>query len=164
MSIAANIANKVATCRLTREEEALLRACVLQGEAAVVAWKEWTSLVDPERVPPEDYALLPLLYRNLHDQGVEPSLLVRLKGLYRRSWCENQLKLRELAALVQSFREARIQSLLLHGALSGVHCRELGLRPVIGVGILVREEMAGAAMELLKLQGWSALVGNPERQ
>jgi hypothetical protein len=143
-------------CRPTPEQELLLRAALLQGEAAAAAWEEWRARVDINRVDAGSYRLLPLLYANLRSLGAarEP-LLEKLKGIYRHTWYKNNLLLHRTAGLLRHFRETGLDVLVLKGAaLLALYYEDLGLRPMADIDILVREERAGLTASLLQGQGW----------
>ena len=143
-------------CRPTPEQELLLRAALLQGEAAAAAWEEWRARVDIDRVDAGSYRLLPLLYANLRSLGaVSEPLLEKLKGIYRHTWYKNNLLLHRTAGLLRSFSERDLEVLVLKGAaLLTLYYEDLGLRPMADIDILVREERAGRAASLLQGQGW----------
>ncbi|HYA13731.1 MAG TPA: hypothetical protein VEF33_05270, partial [Syntrophales bacterium] len=61
-------------CLPTAQQEALLRASLLQGEEALMAWDYWKSNTDMNRIDQGSYRLLPLLYRNLSLHGVKDPL------------------------------------------------------------------------------------------
>lgn len=132
-----------------------MQAALLHGDAARMAWEQWRSTIDIERIDAGSHRLLPLLYRNLRALGVDDPLMGKLKGVYRRSWYENQLLLRNLATLVRQFHEAGIETMLLKGAaLVLLHYREHGVRPMVDGDVLVRTEHALAAVHMLERIGW----------
>src|SRR5207237_7629349 len=96
----------------TREQERLLRAALLRGPLALEAWDEWKAGADMDPLDAGSYRLLPQLYRNLHRQGVDEPVLVLFRGIYRRTWYENQLRFHQLAGLLRSFRDAGIDTMV----------------------------------------------------
>ncbi|MHC5833634.1 MAG: nucleotidyltransferase family protein, partial [Nostoc sp.] len=82
--------------RPTPAQELLLQASLLKEKAALTAWEQWRSSVDIEVLDAESYVLLPQLYQNLLAHGVEDPHMARLKGIYRRNWCANQLQIKAL--------------------------------------------------------------------
>jgi len=74
----------------TAQQELLLRASLLKGKQATDAWEEWISTVDIDHLDLGSLRTLPLLYRNLHTQGVKHPLMSKLRGIYRLSWYKNQ--------------------------------------------------------------------------
>ena len=72
----------------------LLEAALGDGEAAVAAAREWSLLVDLDRIDFGSFRLLPLLVRNLERLDIELPSSDRLRGIYRRCWYRNQVLLR----------------------------------------------------------------------
>ena len=140
----------------TQQQELLLRAALLQGNEATDAWYEWKSSVDVDRLDPGSLRLLPLLYWNLRTHGVKDSLTNRFKGVYRLTWYENQMLFHNMATLLRSFHNAGIQTMILKGAaLTLLHYRDYGLRPLGDFDVLVHTEQASAAINLLSRLGWT---------
>lgn len=147
----------------TRQQELLLRAALLQGKDAIDAWHEWKSNVDIDRLDQGSRRLLPLLYRNLRAHGVKDPLMNRFKGIYRLTWYENQMLFHNMATLLRSFHNAGIQTMLLKGAaLTLLHYRDYGLRPLGDFDVLVHTEQALAAISLLRKLGWIPKSRSPE--
>ena len=142
-------------CWPTRQQELLLRAALLPGKNAIEAWEEWKSSVDIDQIDPGSHRLLPLLYRNLHIHEVKDPLMEKFKGVYRLTWYKNQMAFQNMATLLRSFHEAGIQTMILKGAaLTQVHYRDYGLRPMVDFDILVHTEQSLAAINLLMKSGW----------
>ena len=81
-------------CWPTREQELLLQAALMQGKETIDAWEAWKSTVEIAQIDQGSYRLLPLLYKNLRDHGVEDPWADTLKGVYRSTWYKNQLLFR----------------------------------------------------------------------
>lgn len=62
------------------------------------------------------YRLLPLLFHNLHTQGIEDPFLKRFKGVYRNTWYKNQILFHAVTPLLNCFHDADIKTLILKGA------------------------------------------------
>src|SRR2546422_8135768 len=126
-----NKANGNVDCWPTWQQELLLRAALLQGKNSIEAWEKWKSSTDINQLDLGSHRLLPQLYRNLHVQGVKDRLLEKFKGIYRRTWCDNQLLFHEVSALLRSLGDAGIETIVLKGAaLALLHYRDCGLRPM----------------------------------
>src|SRR5436190_3352548 len=95
-------------CWPTAQQEMLLRAALLQGQDAIEAWTRWKSSVDLQHLDAGSRRLLPQLYRNLRDQGIDDPFVTGLKTLYRRTWSDNQLLFHEVSSLLVAFRNAGI--------------------------------------------------------
>jgi len=150
------ITDSTGGCWPTPLQELLLKATLLKTNAALQAWEEWYGQDGLERLDNGSYRLLPLTYRNLQGLGYQDPVLMKLKGISRRAWCENHLVFRRMAPVLAAFYRAGISTLLLKGAaLTLLHYQDFGLRPMQDLDILVPEERALDAVALLEEQGWS---------
>ncbi|MCT7975621.1 nucleotidyltransferase family protein [Laspinema olomoucense] len=141
----------------TLAQKRLLQAAVEKSEKAIAYWQEWSELVDIETLDSESYRLLPLLYRNLSQYEISDRSLVKLKGVYRRTWCENQLIFKHLSEILQQFKSASIPSLLIKdAALCLLHYSDIGERMINNFEILVGSQDAVKAMTLLAKMGWKS--------
>ncbi len=143
-------------CWPTPLQELLLKAALLKTDDALLSWKEWYGQDGLERMDNGSYRLLPLAYRNLERLGYTDPVLMKLKGVNRRAWCENHMIFRRMAPVLTEFHQAGIPTMLLKGAgLTLLHYRDFGLRPMQDLDILVPEEQALDAVSLLESRGWS---------
>lgn len=148
----------------THQQGLLLRAALLQGEDALAAWEEWKAGVDIQRLDVGSYRLLPLLYRNLSLHGVNDPLMATFKGVYRNTWCKNQLLFNKVSSVLRAFHEAGIQTMLLKGAALTInYYRDYGLRPMSDFDILVPTTQASAAIKVLKKLGWESAFEQPDK-
>jgi len=142
-------------CWPTAEQELLLQAALLEGQPVIDAWQQWTSRVDIDDVDPGSYRLLPLVYRNLLGQGVTDPLLDKLKGVYRKTWFENQLLFHRMARVLQALHGEGIETLVLKGAaLVPLYYRDYGLRPMQDFDLLVHPGDLARTIALLREMGW----------
>ena len=142
-------------CQPTPLQALLLRAALLDGEAAFKAWRQWYGENGLERLDHGSFRLLPLLYWNLHRQGVQHPMMGILKGIHRRAWVENRLLYRRLAPMLETIHRAGIPTLLLKGASLGrLHYPDVGLRPMNDLDILVPEARTMETIRLLEERGW----------
>lgn len=143
-----------AISQLTAQQKLLLKAALLQGEEAVRSWQQWIAQVDIEKIETDSYRLLPLVYRNLSEHGVV-DLPARLKGVYRRTWLENQVVVQQLTTILQEFQNANVEVVLLKdAALSIFDYPDFGLRTIHNFNLLVRPNRALTAIQLLEKIGW----------
>jgi hypothetical protein len=91
--------------------------------------------------------LLPLLYRPLAAADPRSPRLGRVKGVYRRTWYDNQLLMACAGEAAEALRGAGIDALVVGGAAIGLlHYGEVGVRSMSDTRIMVRAaEMAEAA-------------------
>jgi predicted O-methyltransferase YrrM len=148
----------------TQQQKLLLQAALLSGTVAIAAWQQWKSSIDfDDYLDAESFALLPLLYTNLQREEVRDPLMHKLKGIYRRLWCENQIQVQQVEEAVCAFYQAGIPTLLLNGAaLSAKYYREGELRSVRDSQIAVPVNRAEDAIWLRVQAGWKVLSRNQD--
>ncbi|HEY9693251.1 MAG TPA: nucleotidyltransferase family protein [Oculatellaceae cyanobacterium] len=152
-----NLTKEVNSCWPTTEQELLLQAALLTDEKAVKAWEKWKSVVDIDQLDVGSLRLLPLLYTNLRRWGVSDPMMEKFKGLYRQTWCENQLLFYQIADVLKMFQNAGIQTLILKGAaLSLLYYKDYGLRPMADFDILIPLDKRQQAIALLQESSWIA--------
>jgi hypothetical protein len=140
----------------TNSQELLLQAAVLEGDAALGAWRAWQAVDSVTETDPDSRRLFPLLCRNLLAAGADDELIEVLKGTYRRQWLENQLKMQDAARALRVLGDEGIETMVLKGAaLAPSYYQDLGVRPMEDVDVLVRPEQASAAAEALLNAGWA---------
>jgi hypothetical protein len=111
-----------------------------------------------DNLDPGSFRLLPLLYRNLREHGVQEPEMERFKEVYHLTWSQNQLRFHRMAALLRSMHEAGIRTMVLKGAALVLHYyRDPGLRPMVDFDLLVPTQQALAAVDLLAGQGWQPI-------
>jgi hypothetical protein len=143
-------------------EELLLAAALLEGDAAVDAWRRFRAGAEPESLEPQSQQLLPLIYRRLLRQGYQDDAMPRLKGAYRWTWSRNQIFCRSAGAAILDLQAAGIETLVLKGgALALLDYHDLGARAMVDLDVLVRPEQVGRAAEILKTAGWRPVMRRP---
>ena len=139
----------------TAEEESLLKACLAQGDEALLSWRAWRDRVDIENVDIGTQRLLPLLYDNLRTHGVSDPILSRYKNVYRYVWLQNQLLARQAVEVLEVLTAAGVQGMLLKGiALIPLYYSRFGLRPMNDIDVVVRPETGGCSIDALRRAGW----------
>src|SRR6185436_9111345 len=114
MSPRPRIANVASDLLPSKQQKLLLQAALCSEAAALSAWEEWRAGVDLDAyLDDASFALLPLLYTNLSRHGVAHPWMHKLKGIYRRAWCENQVQFQDIEEVICSFHHAGIPTLLL---------------------------------------------------
>lgn len=144
-----------------------VQAAVGDHDDAARAWAALTASVDlADLWDAEVYRLLPLVWRNL-GEDVGTDHIDRLKGIYRKSWVQNQHLLHHAAGVVTRLGEAGIGTLALKGLpLALLYYRDLAARPMGDVDLLVHPDQVTAAWRLLEDLGYrtiSARSPHPSR-
>jgi hypothetical protein len=136
-------------------DELLLRAALLDGQDVERAWRQVRPGLDLDSLTTESTRLLPLAWRNLTRLGIDDPLMPRLKGLYRSAWVRNHVLFQELSNVLEAFGTASIDSILLKGAaLVDRYYKDVGVRPMVDIDLLVRPSDSHPAMALLEGRGW----------
>jgi hypothetical protein len=139
----------------TKTQELLIRAAILGGKEAIDAWQEWTSIVAINEIDDDSRSLLPLLYKNLRNQKINDPSINIYKREYRATWFRTQSLYRNAALPLQSFNNAGIRTMIIKGAaLTTLYYKDLGLRPMNDVDVLVHQDDALASFNLLEKLGW----------
>ncbi len=146
-------------------KDLLLRAALLRHDEAVSAWIRWEGEFGLDSADAASLVLLPQLYRNLMDRGVEPERLSRLKGIYRHQWTKSQ---RQLPALAEAFRvlhRASVPCVLMGGlALRTAYYPEPGLRPLADGDVWIPSGYLLSARKAFLELGWQPLWRSPLRR
>jgi len=139
----------------TERQALLVRAALLAREPALNAWDHWKATGEVGCIDGGSSFLLPVLYRNLVDHGVSGPAVKRAQQAYKVTWLENERRFHEVAALLEVLNAAGIETMILKGAaLALLYYRDLGLRSMGDVDILIRpHDVANAIGTLIEL-GW----------
>jgi hypothetical protein len=140
---------------LSQEQKLFLKACFLSQEGAVSAWRDYQQNFDLDHIDSAAYRLLPLLYRNLSVHYPDAPDMVKLKGIYRKTWYQNQLKLRTATEVLKCLESISVRAMLLNEAalVLGV-LGDYGFRLIYDIHILVPATSALSAINCLTKAGW----------
>ncbi|MGH7523894.1 MAG: nucleotidyltransferase family protein [Gemmatimonadales bacterium] len=140
------------------EQRLLLTAALSSGPAAVAAFDAWSAGVNlAADFSPETVRLLPLVYHNMRREQVQAPVMGRLKGVYRRAWCETQRLFHQVQPRVSELHQAGIPLLLLKGApLALAYYDNVALRPMCDVDIAVPAADVERAIRMLDARKWHA--------
>ena len=95
-----------------------------------------------------------LLYHNLKDLGnrrlIPPEVLEKLKKAYHGNTARNMYLYAELRNIVNAFHNTGLDVIALKGAaLAGIVYNDAGLRPMMDIDLLVREEDVRSAQRIM---------------
>src|SRR5439155_3042903 len=103
--------------------------------------------------------LSPMVYRNLRRAGLKTSLDTLMWDAYVQASRRNQLLLRTLEQVLADLHDADMPTLVLKGAaLTVLHYRDRGTRPMADLDVMVPRELAGHALDTLRAAGWELAV------
>jgi hypothetical protein len=141
----------------------LFRASLLEGQASMEAFDQWSSAVVFDDLDYPSIGLMPLLRWNLKRQGVVHPLMPRIESVGRYLLLETMMKLGAMGTLLSDLNLADIPSLLLWGAsMSQQYYPQVSLRPINRCGVMIRQEDRDRVEERLKQQGWKSFPEHKE--
>ena len=146
--------------RPSPEQELLLKGALLRGSDAVDAWKEWQTKVATGALDAPSQRLLALAWHNLKDQGCDPDSpgMKQARRYHRLAWGRNKMLFHELAVVLKALSAAGIPAMLLKGAaLTARYYKDLGLRPMGDLDILVPTALTEEAIRCLGPLGWKPM-------
>jgi hypothetical protein len=116
-------------------------------------WRRWYEMVCAE-------GLAPLVYHTLHGKNIIPARVdTELRMGYLRNSLRNDLRVRELHQVLGFLTGAGIPAILLKGsALALAVYRNIALRPMEDVDLLVHPEHVQRAQEALQRSGYRASI------
>lgn len=126
-------------------------------DVAALRVEEWQDL----RHLAEVHRLGPMLYERLGRQDlmdfIPAEILADFKEQFRRNSLRNLMLYRELADIARMLKQAGIACIALKGAyLAQFAYPRLGLRPLRDLDILVREDQAAQAFDLIRAKGYAS--------
>lgn len=148
----------------TPSELCLLRAALLEGPLAGEALESWLASLRDEEIArgfsglgSASRRLLPLVYRNAK-AFIPPHLKDAIRLIHHEYWAANQKHLNHLQELLAWFEQKGIPTMVLKGmALSVLHYRDMALRPMSDLDIMVPEDRAPEVIGWFQREGWSSL-------
>gem|GEM_PF-4424442 len=133
-----------------------MKAILLKGEAGSRALREWQVFYESGR--PLDAAslhLLPLLYRRYQEKTGSKELIEKCREVHLAAAKQTLRLFAEGRNVIGLFSKKEIPTLFLKGAvLAEAYYHEHGLRPMSDLDVLVPEERAAEALDLLRKEGW----------
>jgi len=136
-------------------QEILLQACLLKSHKAVTSFHSWKQQIDIKNLDPGSYRLLPLLYSNMRENGIQDPSMAFLKGVFRFHWVKNTLLFKNMRPVLCALHDAGIQTMFLKGwPLAAIYYKNLGTRPMDDLDVLVPFSQAHKAVQVLIEQGF----------
>ncbi|MBE9060366.1 nucleotidyltransferase family protein [cf. Phormidesmis sp. LEGE 11477] len=149
---------------LSLSEKHLLQAALMEENGATAAWQRWRDQVDIEQIETSSYHVLSALYVNLAHHQISDPHMSRLKGIYRRTWYANQLRMKPLRNLLAALRSADVEVLLRRDLALVASCySDAGARLIERFDLQVSLDDVRLAFEVLKQQGWQTDALPPQK-
>ena len=139
--------------RMSSTNILLLKAALLDGDAAIAAYREWRPTLNLVTIPHGQQRLLPLLQRNLTRLGISDPEMDRFRGIRRYFWAQNLKAMTFAKQVFAALDLADVPFIVLKGAaLVACYLEDRSLRPMDDIDILVPEErLADTAAVLVRM-------------
>ena len=148
----------------TEEQNLLLKAALLQGPEVVEYWNKWRSTVEFEDIDNSSQCLLPLLYENLSEHGIDEPILSKYKGVYRMIWYKNQMVVQHISPILEELQTVGVKIMVLNGAaLIEGYNQHQRLRRIGTVDLLVPVDRGPDCVDILFDRGWQPEDGRSRK-
>jgi hypothetical protein len=136
--------------RISPSNLLLLKAALLDGDAAMAAYRAWRPTLDFETIPSGQQRLLPLLQSNLTRLGIEDPLADKFRGIRRYFWVRNLKAMAFAQRVFAALDQMGVPFIVLKGAaLIACYLADRSLRPMEDIDILVPEDRLADAIAVL---------------
>jgi hypothetical protein len=144
----------------TPSDELLLRACLLDNDEAIAAWREWHDHADYTNLDAAQRRLLPLLHENLSRLGVTEAIFEHYRRVSTQLWLQSQMLFRHTAQTLRSLSDIGIRAMVLKGVpLALRYYARPGLRPMGDADVLVDPLSVRPATAYFLSRGWVCVDG-----
>ncbi len=128
----------------------LLRAALLDGEAAERSFRAWRQTLDLETIPYGQQRLLPLLQANMVRLKIDDPMIDRFRGVRRYHWARNLHSMALAHSVFESLRQNEVPFIVLKGAaIVAAYLSDRSLRPMDDIDVLVHDEHVATAVSAL---------------
>lgn len=140
-------------------QEVLLRAALLSGADAIEAWRDLRPQLEMVGAPRAARRLLPLLGVNLRQLGIDDPVAATIEAIRQETLEKNRRLFDAGRNLLAVLAEAGIATLILKGgALIPQQYRDLGIRSMSDLDVVVPTSQAEVALHALEDAGWAARI------
>jgi hypothetical protein len=142
----------------------LLEALLLPQSESRHAWMRWRSRVDINTLSYVDQLLLAALNPSLSEWLKDDPAAGILQGIVRRSWSQNQLRLREGAGLASMLQQGGVSAAVAGPMAWSMKVPPPAIRVITHLTFLIPREQFPRAVELLIKSGWKPFTDLPGEQ
>ena len=134
----------------------LLRALLLPAAEAQLAWREWRVSANLDKLSEEDFFMLPVLGGRLTQWLAGDPAAGIVRGVLRRAWTENQVRLSTLRSTVASLEGAGCGPVLVAGsaAIHLLNTIEGSTRHISDFRVVVPRDRIASTAAALESSGW----------
>lgn len=159
--MAANSGDRTLAFLPTLHQELLAKACLFEDEDARVAWQAWRASTKLDEIDVHSTGLLPLLADKVLRCGFDDPAYNKYRGVQRRTWLHNQLRLVAAATALRRLDAEKIPVMVLAGAvIASTYYETMSLRPIDAVDLHVRPADGLKTLDLLEGLGWRVAPGH----
>lgn len=134
----------------------LVRAALLDGDEARIAWRAWRAVANLDIAPWNELRMLGVIAARIADLEPDAEIRPRVVGFRRKIWTLNQVRLQAAYPAVARLREAGIPLMLIKGsARVTVDPRAAQERFAGDIDALVPHDRQPEAAALLEAQGFT---------
>lgn len=143
---------------------AALQCALLPSRQALEAWARLRERSDElDKTDIATFRMLPMVYRNLRNAGLDEAEMTLLKGVYRQFWLKARITLRSADLAMRRLRAAGVEPVALKGlGLLATAYPESALRPMHDLDFLLRPGEFKRGFEALSAAGWKPLRGGAD--
>jgi hypothetical protein len=150
---------------LRREQELLLRALLAPEAEGRDALARWVAETDFDTLDPASFRLVPALFMRW---GADPAAAPhhgRMKGIYRYFLFRSNLVAAAARPVLAAFAAAGVEAVAIKGLALGLrYHKNVALRPMADVDVLVRHADVAEAEAALRACGWRYRYGAAKKQ
>lgn len=137
-------------------EKLLLKSALLDSKTAYESFIRWEQNVDFEEISSDSYFLLPVVYKNLKELISESRLFPRIKGVYKKTWLENQLRIPKLEQIFNEFNNKSIDYVVLNNGFDVWNQNnDIATFSLAGFEILIKPKDSKKMTTILQEIGWT---------
>jgi hypothetical protein len=136
--------------RISPSNLLLLKTSLLDGDAAIAAYRAWRPSLDFETISPGQQRLIPLLQNNLTRLGIDDPLLDKFRGIRLYFWVQNLKAMAFAQRVFAELDQIGVPFVVLKGAaLIACYLDDRSLRPMSDIDILVPEDRLADTIPVL---------------
>lgn len=134
----------------------LLRCATDAPEVAVGRWRDLLAAIPLDDFDYPAQRLLPAVWKNLKQSGLDFADEARLRGVYRQAWARNARSRGACCRVLDLFDSHQLPALVLKGlAFNALLYGDQGQRPSADFDLLIPFDRAREAVAMLQAEGWS---------
>lgn len=140
---------------VTRSQQLLLNALLAASPQDLASFEDWVHEVDFDRLDYASLRLVPALFKKFMGNPASEPHRARMKGIYRYFHYRTNLLAADAYQAMHALTAAGVALIVFKGlAIALKYHRDIALRPMGDVDVLIRKEDLGKAESILQDLGW----------